>query len=58
VAAGDEVRMAVDDNLLLVCDVSAGSASAFDVGEDAAPGDMLQPLATVQLVTDLVGPEL
>lgn len=51
--------MAVDDNVLLVCDMAAGSASAFDVGEDpSAPRDMLQPLATVQLVPEQVRPSL
>jgi hypothetical protein len=59
VAAAGDVRMAVDDNVLLVCDVAAGSASAFDVGEDpSAPGDMMQPLATVQLVPEQVRPNL
>ena len=56
IAAAGDVRMAVDDNVLLVCDVAAGSASAFDVGEESAPGDMLQPLATVQLVPEQVRP--
>jgi hypothetical protein len=59
IAMAGDVRMAVDDNVLLVCDVAAGSASAFDVGDDpSAPGDMLQPLANVQLVPEQVRPDL
>lgn len=45
-AASGDIRLAVDDNVLLVCDVAAGSAAAFDVCEEPQPGEQqLQPLA-------------
>ncbi len=45
-AASGDIRLAVDDNVLLVCDIAAGSAAAFDVCEQPQPGEQqLQPLA-------------
>lgn len=32
-----------------VCDIAAGTAAVFDVGEDAAPVEALQPLAAHSL---------
>lgn len=50
VSAAGVIRVSVDDNVLLVCDIAAGAASAFDIDENAAPGEMLRPLVTVRLI--------
>lgn len=49
VSAAGEIRVAADDNLLMVCNIAGGTASAFDVGEEASSGELLRPLATVEL---------